>query len=1446
MAASDIDEKDSKDLVDDNAVLVESLDTQVKTGPKPDIRLDTGNERAIFREKWWQVWRPKNPPPPPPKSLDDAPLIPLVNASILSTLTYTWITQIMVLGYQRTLQATDLWKMDKSREAETLSTKLDRAWDRRVREANDWNTRLAAGQIKPSVFKRTKWAVRAAVGRGRFHDRMATLSQQWKDVDGRKHASLAWALNDTFGWSFWCAGVFKIFGDTSQLMGPLLVKAIINFGKAHYAAQHGAGTKAPNIGEGVAMAIGLFCITVMASVFQHQFFWRSMTTGVLARAALTASIYERGVKLTGKARVQLPNAALVNHISTDVSRIDAAAQWFHAAWTAPIQVSLGPSALAGFSLFLLVAPIQERVMAYQFHVRKHSMKWTDQRAQVLLEILGAMRVVKYFTYEVPFLQRIFNLRKIELRNIRKIQFARSANIAFAFSVPVLAATLAFLAYTLTAHSFDEAIIFSSLSLFQLLRQPLMLLPRALTAISDGQSALSRLAVVFQAEMRTDDAIVIDPSQKLAVKVDKAAFEWEESSSEGDTRKSGKTSQKAKKEATPITGGAHPFQVKDITLAIPRGSLVAIVGSVGSGKSSLLQGLIGEMRQVSGDRVVFGGRVAYCPQTAWIQNATLKDNVLFGQPFDEERYWAAVEKACLLPDLQVLPDGDLTEIGEKGINLSGGQKQRVNIARALYFDADIVIFDDPLSAVDAHVGKALFEDAILGTLRSRGKTVILATHALHFLSRCDYVYTLSSGSIAEEGSYQELVDRGGEFARLIKEFGGRADQEAEDDIDDIPLSDSKAIDQAKMRSSEATRLGQGTGKLEGRLIVAEKRTTGGMSLKVYWAYIKAGRSWLTGIPIVLCALIMQGSQVMNSYTLVWWQENGLDKPMAFYQILYACLGISQAVFTFALGIAMDIMSFFISENLHHDALQNIFSAPMSFFDTTPTGRILTIFGKDIDTIDNQLPVSMRMLVLTVANVLGAVIIITVMEKYFIIAALVVGVWYSYFAAFYRASSREVKRLDAMLRSLLYAHFAESLTGLPTIRSYGEIPRFLRDNKYYVDLEDRALYLTVTNQRWLAIRLDFCGAWMTFFVAIFAVVGVSGINPAQIGLVLTYTTSLTQLCGMLTRQYAEVENYMNSVERGTVLHIYLFNAMTHSLKVVHYSEGDHIDKEAPHEIPDCKPPSLWPARGAVDFRDVRMSYRKGLPEVLKGISLSIQGGQKIGIVGRTGAGKSSLMLALFRIVELSAGSIVVDGIDISTLGLKDLRSKIAIISQDPLLFSGTIRSNLDPFSQYEDARLWSALSRSFLVAPAAAGKQSTSSSEPHSGASTPTARFSLETVIESEGANLSVGERSLLSLARALVKDSRIVVLDEATASVDLETDSKIQETIKSQFGDRTLLCIAHRLRTIISYDRILVLDAGLISEFDTPLNLFTKPDSIFRGMCEHSNITLEEIQKATRA
>ncbi|KAJ7824113.1 hypothetical protein B0H13DRAFT_2444703 [Mycena leptocephala] len=804
---------------------------------------------------------------------------------------------------------------------------------------------------------------------------------------------------------FWKGGVFKVtcvsslqflftqvVQDTSQLMGPL-VKVLINFAKGHAAAK-AAGMEPANIGHGIGMVFGLLTVIVLASICQHQFFFRSMITGVLARTTLTGALYRRAVHLTPLRASACPTTSTVCLII--------------------LLVELGPSVLAGFALFLIIT-LQERIMAHQFSLRRGSMEGTDERAGRVLKVVASMRVVKYFCYEGSFLARLFRIRTQELRGIRKIQHSQSANIALAFSLPVLAATLAFVAYTKTSKQFDVAVVFASFSLFQLVCQPMMFLPCALSAIADARNALAHLSLVFRAPLHEGAPVgvgaAVPPEDEP-----KEKGKGKDGEKEKEKNKKGKGGRKEKKkneneeEHSPEPEPEQPpFALHDITLSIPRGTLAAVVGRVGSGKSSLLQGLIGEMRTT--------GAIGVDPECDFEGQRTLRAAVRGGQVLARHRGF-------------VFAPGF---VAPRGWGLDGGgQKQRVNIARALYYGADVVIFDDPLPAVDANVGKALFHSAIQG-LVAQDKTVLLVTHALHFLAQCDYIYTLDGGRIAEAGTYPELIARGGEFARLDREFRGAKAEDAggegagEDGDEDEAQVQVVSVEDAKARSRGAA----GTGKIKGKLIVKERRTTGGVAWSVYGYYAKAGGGWPTVPAIVLVAVLMQGSQVANLYVLVWWQGNTFDKPFSFYQILYALLGISQATCTYLPGLFMDFFAVRVSKNLHHQAIVNIFHAPMSFFDTTPMGRIISIFGKDIDTIDNALPMSMRMFILVLAQVLSSVIVITVLEHYFIVAAVLIIFGFSYFLQFYRASALEMKRLDSMLRSILYAHLSESLTGLPTI-------------------------------------------------------------------------------------------------------------------------------------------------------------------------------------------------------------------------------------------------------------------------------------------------------------------------------------------------------------------------------------------------------------------------------
>ncbi|KAJ6630974.1 ABC transporter, partial [Mycena sp. CBHHK59/15] len=1366
------------------------------------------------------------PPPPPGGTLDDALPSPEIDAAWYNLIFFGWITPLLSLGYARPLEATDLYKLGDNRRSAYIAERISASFDRRHKEATEYNARLANGDIKPG-WRAVWWTLRGS---------RIEREKRWREVDGKRKASLVWAMNDSIKWWFWSGGALKVVGDTAQITSPLVVKAIIKFATTSY-VEHQVGGAVPPIGKGIGLAFALLLMQLIGSICQHQFFYRAMSTGVLVRGGLITAIYSRSLRLTSRARSTLTNGKLVNHISSDVSRIDFCAGFFHMAsfqTSGPIQLviclillllNLGPSALSGFAFFVLATPAQTMVMKRLFRYRQKSMVWTDKRAKILQELLGGMKIIKLFNWQAPFLARIGGYRQKEMAYIRSLLLLRSGTNAVSMSMPVLASVLAFVTYSLTGHQLEPSVVFASLTLFMLLRLPLMFLPVSFSSIADASNATHRLYDVFVAETFTETQ-VRDDELDVAIEVKNATFTWDgppPDVEEGKKRKGKQTQLERAAKAAAAARAAEQakideekvFKMPDLTFSIPRGQLVAIVGAVGSGKTSLLQGMIGEMRKTAGT-IKFGGSVGYCPQSAWIQNATIRENICFGLPFEEEKYWKAINDSCLQPDLEMLPNGDLTEVGEKGISLSGGQRQRLNICRSIYSDTDIQIFDDPLSALDAHVGKAVFHNVLQNTLL--GKTRILVTHALHILPYVDYIITIADGRIAERGTYAELVQNNGEFSKFVAEFGTK--EQSKDETDE--QEDAEAAPKADARKKATAGVG---------LMQAEERNIGAIGLDVYKAYISAGHGKVI-VPLLLLSLVLlQGATVMSSYWLVYWQERKFPRPQGFYMGIYAFFGVSQAFAFFFMGSTFAVLTYFASQNLHKRALTRVMHAPMSFFETTPLGRIMHRFTKDCDTIDSTLGEALRMFSATLANILGAIILIAIILPWFLIAVLGIVIMYVYFAAFYRASAREIKLnlcVDALLRSSLYSHFSESLSGLATIRAYGVAERFRLDNERLVDVENRAYWLTVANQRWLGIRLDFLGSLLTFVVSMLAVGTRFSVSPAQTGVVLSYILSVQQAFGWLVRQSAEMENDMNSVER-----------------VLHYATD--VEQEAANEVPDKKPAAPWPSRGQIEIKDLVLKYRPNLPAVLKGISMNVQAGEKIGIVGRTGAGKSSIMVpfsifSLFRLVELTSGSIAIDGVDISEVGLSDLRTGLAIIPQDPLLFSGTMRSNLDPFNLADDATLWDALRRAYLVD---SNKRDGADDETPTGSNTPMNKFTLDTVIEDEGNNLSVGQRSLVSLARALVKDAKILVLDEATASVDYETDRNIQDTITHEFEDRTILCIAHRLSTIISYDRICVLDAGQIAEFDTPARLFGIPDGIFRGMCDHSSISLDDIKLAAK-
>ncbi|EFP76864.2 uncharacterized protein PGTG_02325 [Puccinia graminis f. sp. tritici CRL 75-36-700-3] len=1353
------------------------------------------------------------PSPAPPivhSSMDQVELIPELKASILSILTFQWIQPLLSQGYRRPLVETDLWALDHDRQSDILSDKLLENYRKR---------QLAAQKDQPAG-----------------------------DPKHLAKASLVRALNDTFFRRFWIAGLCKLISDGFVACTPLVNRALIEYGNSVYRHKLNPDTTPPphSKAHGYGLAIGLFLMQASSTFFLHQFFYLSMSVGVLSRSALIAAIYKRSLSFSSRSRKQFPTSQLVGHISSDVSRIDVCMGLFHMSWATPIQLAailailvlqIGPSSLAGVGFILMLLPLQIAAMGLMFSLRMKVVSWTDKRTRKTQEVLQGVKLLKLFGWEEAFLSIIDRFRVKELNLLHKALVVLAASLALANSFPLLGSVIAFVTYSAMGHGAgNPEAVFTSLSLFNLLGLPLLILPIALGSIADARSGIQRLEKVFEAEVvEEQDEIFVDSTLDASIRVTKSSWVWEPNNADDGDQEKKPDNPIADLSIDDQKNPTHPnpanvtssFRLTDIEMDIKRGSLTAIVGPIASGKSSLIQALIGEMQQISGSPPSFGGQVSYCPQNAWIQNDTIRDNIIFGSEMDEKRYQAVIHAACLQADLDMLPQGDMTLIGEKGINLSGGQKQRINIARSIYFISDIILFDDPLSAVDAHVAKHVFEHAIRGSNYTAGhsgignQTKILVTHALHLLPKVDEIICMNDGKIQERGTFEELLAAGGTFCALYRDFAGgqhqqnhAANQTPEKAETEISTKSPTEKDHNQSVDDRVDHIpkNEPSGKIEGdddlNQMQQEERVTGSVPWSVYKHLFTAGNGKWLGPLLVISVVFEQSAVVLSSYWLVWWQNAKIQISQATYMGVYASLGIFQTLSGFAMGAVGVTIGFYASKNLHHGALKAITRAPLAFFDTTPLGRIMNRLSKDVDSIDNKLNDSMRMVLTTLSQVIGAIILIGITSRYFLLAmaGVTAGCWL--LATFYRPSARDIQRLNNLLRSKLYAQFTESLNGITTIKAYGMKAKSIVKHCRLLDHETRAYYLTTVNQQWLGIRLEGFGSILVFIVAIISVAQAGSINPSQIGLILTYVQTISQSLSWLVRQIAEVENSLNSVER-----------------VLWYQKN--VPQEAAALLPDTDPDTTWPSGGSIQFDSIVMSYRPGLPQVLKGLSIDVAAGEKIGVVGRTGAGKSSLMLALFRTTELESGSIKIDGVNIREIGLDRLRRSISIIPQDAILFEGTIRTNLDPFDEYDDQSLWDALSRSGL-------------NQKNAYLGETKEKYGLDSVIEDEGVNLSVGERNLVSLARALVKNSKIIVLDEATASVDFETDAKIQETIRKEFGDKTLLCIAHRLRTVINYDKIVVMDGGRAVEIGTPLALYDQETGIFRNMCESSSITRQDI------
>ncbi|XP_036267183.1 multidrug resistance-associated protein 1 isoform X2 [Pipistrellus kuhlii] len=1325
------------------------------------------------------------------ETINDPNPCPESGASFLSRITFWWITGLMVRGYRRPLESTDLWSLNKEDTSEQVVPVLVKNWKKECAKSRKQPVKILYSSKDPS----TDPAKPKGGSRVDVNEEAEALIV--RGPQKAREPSLFKVLHKTFGPYFLMSFLYKALHDIMMFIGPEILRLLINF----------VNDKKAPAWQGYFYTAVLFLSACFQTLMLHQYFHICFVSGMRVKTAVIGAVYRKALLITNSARKSSTVGEIVNLMSVDAQRLMDLTTYINMIWSAPLQVifalyflwlNLGPSVLAGVAVMILMVPLNA-VMAMKTKTYQVAhMKSKDSRIKLMNEILNGIKVLKLYAWELAFKDKVLAIRQEELKVLKKSAYLAAMGTFTWVCTPFLVALSTFAVYVTVKETnvLDAQKAFVSLALFNILRFPLNILPMVISSIVQASVSLKRLRIFLSHEELDPDSIERQPIKDgggSSITVRNATFTWARS---------------------------DPPTLNGITFSIPEGSLVAVVGQVGCGKSSLLSALLAEMDKVEG-HVAIKGSLAYVPQQAWIQNDSLRENILFGRQLQESYYKSVIEACALLPDLEILPSGDRTEIGEKGVNLSGGQKQRVSLARAVYCDSDVYLFDDPLSAVDAHVGKHIFEHVIGPKGMLKNKTRLLVTHGISYLPHVDVIIVMSGGKISEMGSYQELLARDGAFAEFLRTYSSAEQEQPEQDeglagvsgpgketkqmengmvvTDAARKQPQRQLSNSSSCSGDADLQKAGAKEETWKLMEADKAQTGQVKLSVYWDYMKAIGLFISFLSIFLF-LCNHVAALSSNYWLSLWTDdpivNGTQEHTKVRLSVYGALGISQGIAVFGYSMALSIGGIFASRRLHLNLLHNVLSSPMSFFERTPSGNLVNRFSKEMDTVDSMIPQVIKMFMGSLFNVIGACIIILLATP---VAAVIIpplGLIYFFVQRFYVASSRQLKRLESVSRSPVYSHFNETLLGVSVIRAFAEQERFICQSDLKVDENQKAYYPSIVANRWLAVRLECVGNCIVLFATLFAVISRNSLSPGLVGLSISYSLQVTTYLNWLVRMSSEMETNIVAVER-----------------LKEYSE---TEKEAPWRIQEMTPASTWPQVGRVEFRDYSLRYREDLDMVLKHINITIEGGEKVGIVGRTGAGKSSLTLGLFRIKECSEGEIIIDDVNIAKIGLHDLRFKITIIPQDPILFSGSLRMNLDPFSQYSDEEVWTSLELAHLKTFVSALPDK------------------LNHECTEGGENLSVGQRQLVCLARALLRKTKILVLDEATAAVDLETDDLIQSTIRTQFEDCTVLTIAHRLNTIMDYTRVIVLDKGEIRECGAPSELLQQR-GLFHSMAKDAGL-----------
>ncbi|KAF1663325.1 Multidrug resistance-associated protein 1, partial [Aptenodytes patagonicus] len=1297
---------------------------------------------------------------------------PEASTSFLSRITYGWFSGLVWKGCQQSLGVDDLWPVRKEDSSEEIVAWAEREWKKCHSRSRQ--------KMESATFKKGQ---KSKTGIAEAEETEVLL--QSEHSQSRPLLKVFWSM---FGTYFLLSTVCLVICDVFLFSMPKLLSLFLEFIEDQ---------EAPSW-HGYFYAFTMFLLACLQTLFEQRYMYMCLVLGLRLKTAVTGLVYRKILVMSSASRKAATVGEIVNLVSVDVQKLMDLIIYFNGTWLAPIRIIicfvflwqlLGPSALTSIAVFLFLLPLNFVITKKRSQFQETQMKHKDERAKLTNTILSNIKVIKLYGWEKTFMEKVLGIRKQELQALKRSQILFSASLASFHSSTFLIAFVMFAVYTLVdnTHVLDAQKAFVSLTLVNILNTAHSFLPFSINAAVQAKVSLNRLAAFLNLDELNPESSSRNTSDcgKLFITIRNGTFCWS-------------------KEISPC--------LRRIDLTVPQGSLLAVVGQVGAGKSSLLSALLGELEKTDGC-VTMKGTAAYVPQQAWIQNASVEDNILFGKEMDETWFNRVIDACALQPDLESFPAGQKSEIGEKGINISGGQKQRVNLARAVYQKASIYLLDDPLSAVDAHVGQHIFEHVLGRNGLLKDKTRVLVTHTINILPQVDNIVLLVDGTISEIGSYQELFQRNGAFAEFLhshiaaEEKAGAGFPAIGDTKGTITSrngpSQERLFSDDSVKSSamgrEVIPVSQdctAAAATKGRLTKGEKTQHGRVNTSIYAAYLKA-----TGLPLCVCIILLFTCQQAVSFSRGYWLSiwtddpvhNGTQQHTELRAGVFGALGVVQALGRFASTAAVLLGGVLASHKLFLQLLRSVARSPMVFFEQTPIGNLLNHFSREMDAIDSVIPDKLKSLLGFLFNLLEIYLVIIVATPRAAMAIVPLTVLYAAFQHFYVTTSCQLRRIEAASRSPIYSHISETFQGSSVIRAYKDQERFILKSNFLVDENQRICFPGAVADRWLATNLEFLGNGIVLFAALFAAMGRTDLSPGTAGFSISCALQITGVLNWMVRSWTEIENNIVSVER--------------------VREYLRTPKEAPWTLNGKLQGQVWLTEGRIEFRNYSLRYRPNLDLALKHVNLTINGQEKIGITGRTGAGKSTLAVGLLRLVEAAEGAILVDGLDIAQLGLHDLRTKITVIPQDPVLFSGSLRMNLDPLNQYTDADIWTALELTQLK---------------NFVADLPD---QLEYKCTDQGENLSTGQKQLLCLARALLRKAKILILDEATAAVDLETDLQIQSTLRAQFKDSTVLTIAHRINTVMDCDRILVLENGRIAEFDTLEHLIAQKGLFYRLMEE---------------